>query len=131
MRLGTLTAIAAALLLAACATTSTDTPDEEPRVPYASTYTPAPSMPTLIRNATVLDGNGGEFANTDVLMRDGRIVAVGQNLSPDGATVIDGTGRFVTPGIIDAHSHLGAYPSPGIQATSDGNEATQPTWTTR
>ena len=125
MRLGTWTAIAAALLLAACATTSTETP-EEPRVPFASTYTPAPSTPTLIRNATVLDGNGGEFANTDVLMRDGRIVAVGQNLSPDGATVIDGTGRFVTPGIIDAHSHLGAYPSPGIQATSDGNEATQP-----
>ncbi len=125
MRLGTLTAIAAALLLAACATTSIETPDE-PSVPFASTYAPAPSTPTLIRNATVLDGNGGEFANYDVLMRDGRIVSIGANLSADGATVIDGTGRFVTPGIIDAHSHLGAYPSPSIQATSDGNEATQP-----
>ncbi len=126
MRLGQWTAMAAALLLAACATTSTDTPADEPRVPFASTYTPAPSTPTLIRNATVLDGNGGEFANYDVLMRDGRIVAIGANLSAEGATVIDATGRFVTPGIIDAHSHLGAYPSPGIQATSDGNEATQP-----
>jgi len=126
MRFKTWTAIAAASVLAACATTSTETPDEAPRVPFASTYTPAASTPTLIRNATVLDGNGGEFANSDVLMRDGRIVSIGQNLSADGATVIDGTGRFVTPGIIDAHSHLGAYPSPGIQATSDGNEATQP-----
>src|SRR5262249_6214134 len=43
-----------------------------------------------------------------------------------GATVIDATGRFVTPGIIDVHSHLGVYPSPAIDATSDGNELTQP-----
>lgn len=60
-------------------------------------------------------------------MQDGRISAVGNNLAaPEGAAIIDGAGRFVTPGIIDAHSHLGAYPSPSINATSDGNEATQP-----
>jgi imidazolonepropionase-like amidohydrolase len=40
--------------------------------------------------------------------------------------VIDGTGKFVTPGIIDVHSHLGDYPSPGVQSLSDGNEATSP-----
>jgi imidazolonepropionase-like amidohydrolase len=74
----------------------------------------------------VFDGVGGELSNADVLMRAGRIVAVGQNLAADGATVVDGRGRFVTPGIIDAHSHLGVYPSPGINATSDGNEITQP-----
>jgi imidazolonepropionase-like amidohydrolase len=120
-------AIVALLSLAACATTTPDTEAEnDGPEPFASTYAPRPSTPTLIRNATVFDGNGAELSNADVLMRDGRIVAVGQNLSAEGATVIDGTGRFVTPGIIDAHSHLGVYPSPSINATSDGNELTQP-----
>ncbi|NWP05681.1 amidohydrolase, partial [Escherichia coli] len=53
-------------------------------------------------------------------------VAVGQNLAADGATVIDGQGKYVTPGVIDIHSHLGDYPSPGVQANSDGNEMTGP-----
>lgn len=119
-------ALIATLSLAACATTGTDTEAEDGPAPFASTYHPRPSTPTLIRNATVFDGNGGEFANADVLMRDGRIVSVGQNLSAEGAAVIDATGKFVTPGIIDAHSHLGVYPSPSINATSDGNELTQP-----
>ncbi len=120
-------ALVAMLSLAACATTGADTEAEaDGPVPFASTYTPRPSTATLIRNATVLDGNGAELANSDVLMRDGRIAAVGQNLNAEGATVIDGAGRFVTPGIIDAHSHLGVYPSPSITATSDGNELTQP-----
>jgi imidazolonepropionase-like amidohydrolase len=115
------------LVIAACATTGTDSEaEDEGPAPFASTYVPRPSTPTLIRNATVFDGNGAEFANADVLMRDGRIAGVGQNLSAEGATVIDGTGRFVTPGIIDAHSHLGVYPAPSINATSDGNELTQP-----
>ena len=43
-----------------------------------------------------------------------------------GRAVIDGTGKWVTPGIIDVHSHLGVYPSPGASAHSDGNEATAP-----
>jgi imidazolonepropionase-like amidohydrolase len=120
-------ALVATLSLAACVTTGIDTDaEDEGPAPFASTYTPRPSTPTLIRNATVFDGNGAELANADVLMRDGRIVAVGQNLSAEGATVIDATGKFVTPGIIDAHSHLGVYPSPSINATSDGNELTQP-----
>ncbi|MGQ0531194.1 MAG: amidohydrolase [Caulobacteraceae bacterium] len=126
-RLHPVIALVATLSLAACATTGAETEDEdEGPAPFASTYTPRPSTPTLIRNATVFDGNGAELANADVLMRDGRIVSVGQNLSGDGATVIDGTGKFVTPGIVDPHSHLGAYPSPSIDATSDGNELTQP-----
>jgi imidazolonepropionase-like amidohydrolase len=115
------------LLLAACATTPSATPETATPTPFASTYRPAPSVTTLIRGGTVLDGTGAELANTDVLMRDGRIAAVGANLAaPEGATVIEARGRFVTPGIIDAHSHLGVYPSPGIAATSDGNELTQP-----
>ncbi|NCF15765.1 MAG: amidohydrolase family protein, partial [Gammaproteobacteria bacterium] len=47
-------------------------------------------------------------------------------LSADGADVVDATGKWVTPGIIDVHSHLGVYPSPGTVSHSDGNEATAP-----
>jgi imidazolonepropionase-like amidohydrolase len=121
-------ALLAGVCLASCATAPDSAENEaEASAPFASTYTPRPSSPTVIRGATVFDGNGGEFASADVYMRDGRIVAVGQNLEvPADAEVIDGRGKFVTPGIIDAHSHLGVYPSPSIAATSDGNEATQP-----
>ncbi len=125
IRLRSMMALAAGLSLAACATVAEDDADNGPD-PFASTYVAPPSVPTLIRGAVVLDGNGGEMAGADVLMRDGRIVAVGQNLSAEGAAVVDGSGRFVTPGIIDAHSHLGVYPSPSISAQADGNESTQP-----
>jgi imidazolonepropionase-like amidohydrolase len=46
--------------------------------------------------------------------------------TPAGALVIDAAGKWVTPGIIDTHSHLGVYPAPGIEAVSDGNEMTNP-----
>ncbi|TGY89579.1 amidohydrolase [Marinicauda algicola] len=95
--------------------------------PYPSTYTPAPSGVTLIRGATVYDGIGGELADTDILIRDGRIAEVGPGLeAPEGASIVDAQGRFVTPGVIDIHSHLGVYPSPAANAHSDGNEATEP-----
>jgi imidazolonepropionase-like amidohydrolase len=127
MRLRSFIALAASLALAACATAAVDETENEGPEPFASTYQPRASAPTLIRGATVFDGNGAELANADVLMQDGRISAVGQNLTaPAGATVIDASGRFVTPGIIDAHSHLGVYPAPSITATQDGNEITQP-----
>nr|WP_295667354.1 amidohydrolase [Sphingomonas sp.] len=96
--------------------------------PYPSTYKPYPGVPTLVTNVTVFDGEGGSLTGGSVLFAGGKIVAVGQNLAaPAGATVIDGTGKVVTPGIIDIHSHLGDYPSPAVQANSDGNEATSPT----
>lgn len=94
--------------------------------PYPSTYHAYPGAPTLLTNVTVLDGEGGRIDNGQVLFRDGKIVAVGQNLDAAGATVIDGKGKYVTPGVIDIHSHLGDYPSPGVQANSDGNEMTGP-----
>jgi imidazolonepropionase-like amidohydrolase len=98
------------------------------RDPYPSTYRPVASGPVLIRGATVLTGTGTRLENADVLMVEGRIRAVGSGLAaPDGATVVDGTGKWVTPGIIDVHSHLGVYPSPGVNAHGDGNEASSPT----
>src|SRR4026208_2245728 len=61
---------------------------------------------TLIKNATVLTITRGTLPNTDVLMRNGKIAAVGKNLNaPANARVIDGTGKYVMPGIIDCHSH--------------------------
>ncbi len=96
--------------------------------PYASTYRPIASPAVLIRDATVLTGTGTRLDDADVLMRDGRIVAVGRDLdAPADAVQVDGRGKWVTPGLIDVHSHLGVYPSPGASAHSDGNEATAPT----
>ncbi|MDK2768984.1 MAG: amidohydrolase [Sphingomonas sp.] len=95
--------------------------------PYPSTYKPYPGVPTLLTNVTILDGEGGKVERGAVLFRDGKIVEVGQSIAaPEGATVIDGAGKYVTPGIIDVHSHLGDYPTPSVQAHSDGNEATGP-----
>ncbi|MDT7933172.1 MAG: amidohydrolase [Sphingomonadaceae bacterium] len=97
------------------------------RDPFPSTYKPLASAPTLIRGATIYDGAGRKLAPGDVLLVGGRVQAIGQNLSaPEGATVIDASGKWVTPGVIDIHSHLGDYPTPAVQANSDGNEATGP-----
>jgi imidazolonepropionase-like amidohydrolase len=99
----------------------------EPADLYASTYRPLPSVPTLITGATVLTAAGDRIENGSVLLRDGRIAAVGQALAtPAGAVVVDAKGKWVTPGVIDAHSHLGLYPSPGVDAHEDGNEMTDP-----
>jgi imidazolonepropionase-like amidohydrolase len=95
--------------------------------PYASTYRPLPSQPVLITNATVLTAAGDRIEHGSVLMRDGKIAAVGAALAaPSGVTVVDASGLWVTPGIIDPHSHLGVYPSPEVEANADGNEATNP-----
>ena len=61
----------------------------------------------LIKNATVWTSEKeGKLENTDVLLKNGKIAKVGKNLSESGARVIDGTGKHVTPGIIDEHSHI-------------------------
>jgi imidazolonepropionase-like amidohydrolase len=97
------------------------------REAWASSYEPVASTPTLIRNATVLIGNGARQDGADVLIVDGRIERVGNDLrAPSGAVEIDGAGKWVTPGLIDVHSHLGVYPSPNMAAHSDGNEMTSP-----
>ncbi len=95
--------------------------------PFPSTYRPYPGVTTLVRNVTIFDGEGNRIEGGAVLFANGRIVAVGQTVdAPADALVIDGTGKVLTPGIIDVHSHLGDYPSPAVPAHSDGNEATSP-----
>jgi imidazolonepropionase-like amidohydrolase len=97
------------------------------RAQYVSTYQRRPSGAVLIRNATILTAAGPEQQRAAVLFADGKIVAVGPEVAaPADAVVVDGTGKFVTPGIIDTHSHMGVYAAPGTPAESDGNEATSP-----
>ena len=95
--------------------------------PFPSTYAPGAVQTTVIRNATVLTAAGPMLENASVLLETGRIAAVGSNVEvPAGALEMDRTGKWVTPGVIDTHSHLGVYPAPAVDAVSDGNEATDP-----
>ncbi|HEX2802880.1 MAG TPA: amidohydrolase, partial [Sphingomicrobium sp.] len=96
--------------------------------PFPSTYVAYPGVPTLIRNVTIFDGEGGRIDNGWISFADGQVTGLGAGPqdAPAGTNVIDGSGKFVTPGIIDVHSHLGDYPSPGVESLSDGNEATSP-----
>ena len=95
--------------------------------PYPSTYRPFPSRPTVIRNVNIFTVAGPMIRNGAILFRDGKVVAVGATVdAPADAVVIDGAGKYVTPGLVDTHSHLGVYAAPGVQAHSDGNEATNP-----
>lgn len=130
---GTLASLA--LLLAGCASSGATpsavadaaAPAAHAPAPFPSTYRPLPSRPTLIRDATILTAVGPRIERGSVLMRDGKIVAIGADVeAPADAVVVDGTGKWVTPGLIDSHSHLGVYSSPGGKALSDGNEATAP-----
>ncbi|HEX8383513.1 MAG TPA: amidohydrolase [Sphingomonas sp.] len=144
-RMRAVAVIASALALAACAnggtgtkSASAETPakgkDPAPgrnkgysHDPFPSTYRAYPGAATLVTNVTIYDGEGGRIDRGSALFADGRILSVGQTVAaPAGATVIDGTGKWVTPGVIDIHSHLGNGPSPSVDATSDVNEGTDP-----
>jgi len=103
---------------------SRDSSDRPPA--YASRYRPLPSGATLLRGATILTGTGERLEGADVLIRDGKIAEVGTGISAEGADVVDAGGMWVTPGIIDVHSHLGVYPAPAVLAHGDGNEMTSP-----
>ncbi len=95
--------------------------------PWASTYQAPSTRPTVIRNATILTAAGPAIERGSLLLQNGKVTAVGQAVNaPADAQVIDASGKWVTPGIIDIHSHLGVYAAPGIESLQDGNEATSP-----
>ncbi|MET1110141.1 MAG: amidohydrolase [Allosphingosinicella sp.] len=138
MRLSLCAAVLSAGLLSACAhnekpqTASAQAPRTPPRTysrnPFPSTYKRYPGAVTAITGATLFDGEGGRIDNGTLVLADGLIQAVGgpDTAIPAGATRIDAAGKWVTPGIIDIHSHLGDYPSPSVEAHQDGNEVTGP-----
>ena len=131
-RLAVATAVS---LLAACATpkeppttASEAAKSKDGDVVFASTYKPYPGLLTAITGATIFDGEGGRIDNGTLVIADGVVRAIGgpDTAVPEGAVRIDAAGEWVTPGIIDVHSHLGDYPSPGVAAHDDGNETTSP-----
>ena len=93
---------------------------------FGSTYEPMESEPTLFQSANIYDGLGGELFDYDLLIADGKIIEIGQSLDQSGVKVIDASDKWITPGIIDIHSHMGVYSAPSVSTSSDGNEATAP-----
>ena len=121
----------ALVLLLSCATVPTTPPalveKPTPRPPSARLWRQPKAV--VIRHATVMTANGQLFEDGAISFAEGKILAVGKNadvLTPMGAEEVDATGKVVTPGIIDVHSHMGVYAVPGTLATDDGNEATSP-----
>ena len=96
------------------------------RDPFESNYKPLASERTLIKSVNLYDGLGNEFSNFDVLFDNGIIEEIGKDIVDGDTTIIDAKGKWLTPGIIDIHSHMGVYPAPGVRTSSDGNEATSP-----
>src|SRR5688572_12441107 len=70
------------------------------RPQYASTYVRTQSPPVLITHATILTAAGPELPRASILIEDGKITAVGGQVAvPPGAIIVDGTGKYVTPGV--------------------------------
>jgi imidazolonepropionase-like amidohydrolase len=115
-----------AFILAALMAATAVAADQQ-SAPWASTYQPPASRTTVIRNATILTAAGPAIERGSLLLQNGKVAAVGATVTaPADALVIDAAGKWVTPGVIDTHSHLGVYAAPGIESLQDGNEATNP-----
>ena len=99
----------------------------EETIAFESTYEPGNSGDILIENARILTGTGNEILRGSILISSNKIKAIGKDLNkPVSTEIIDANGKWITPGIIDIHSHMGVYPAPGLRSSSDGNESTSP-----
>ena len=110
--------LSALLALSVAGCRSVGPPPEAPE-------TPEPTL--ILRGANVMTAAGPTLMGADVLVRAGRIVAVGRALgAPQGARVVDLPGRWITPGLIDPHSHIGVHAQPEVWAHRDANETSGP-----
>ncbi|MGB3726874.1 MAG: amidohydrolase [Glaciecola sp.] len=122
------TAVIAAIAVSACSDDKAEqAPVYDKSNPFPSTYKVIESSPIVITNVTILDGIGNKIEDGEILLRNGKIEELGRSVDRvRNAIEIDGSGKWVTPGIIDNHSHLGVYPSPDTASHADGNEMTGP-----
>jgi imidazolonepropionase-like amidohydrolase len=90
-----------------------------------SSYQPLPRVDTILTGATILDGVGGRIEQGEVLIQSGRITAVGHGLPRGAAFVIDARERWLTPGIIDIHTHDGTYLLPQSAAEASVSDVTE------
>ncbi len=112
------------VLLAACSDLSDNV---ERKDVYVSTYSPIDSGVVLIKDGRVLTGSGEELEGADILIKNNVFEQISDSIDvPEDARVINAEGKWITPGIIDIHSHMGVYSSPSLRSNSDGNEATSP-----
>jgi imidazolonepropionase-like amidohydrolase len=80
-----------------------------------------------IKNGKVLTITQGTIEGGTVLLEGGKIKAVGKDVTiPSGSEIIDATGKWVTPGLIDSHTHVAIFGEPSVESTNDGNECTDP-----
>lgn len=87
------------------------------------------AAPTAIIGATLLTVSHGDIENGVLVFDQGRITRLGpaeEVAVPEGAHVIEARGKYLMPGIVDTHSHMGVYPWPRTASTADGNEAIHP-----
>jgi len=99
-------------------------PSENKEIDWAKAQGPQ----RLIRGATILTAAGAVYAPGYLWIQGSKIREVGVGDGPEipGSMIVERNGQFITPGIIDTHSHMGVYASPSVRAHSDGNESTGP-----
>ena len=116
--------LALAALLAACATNSPPKKPQSPGSkaeavsinlnPYPSTYKPYPGVPTVVKNVTLYDGEGGRLNGGAVRFENGKITAIGQSVDEAGATVIDGRTPHAVLLEIFTDEGIGTQVLPGV-----------------
>ncbi|CAN5123679.1 amidohydrolase [soil metagenome] len=102
---------------------------EQPAAPFPSTYEPGPRHDTVITGGTILDGAGRRYARGSIRITNGRIDAIGDSIpeTPKNPEHIDAQGRWITPGLIDPHSHLGTASLPLVPIELEHWDVNEPT----